>query len=131
MKLCEEVLLYAQGELFASKRVAFEAHLKTCPACQKELKFLAKLDESLTPPAAPQRVVDELFARTTRKKSVWALFKWGWVGVAAAACAAFVWTVIPTHRTFNASELVAYMNDEVENEYSVFAAELTDMENYL
>ena len=131
MKLCEKALLYAQGDLQADEKAAFEAHLKTCPACQEELKFLAKLSESLTPPAAPERVVDQLFARTTRKKSVWARFKWGLVGVAAAACAAFVCTVLPTHQAFNASELVAYMNEDVEDEYSVFAAELTDMENYL
>jgi len=57
MKPCEQILLYAQGELNAEDKTAFETHLKTCGACQAELKFLAKLDEGLTPPAAPQRAV--------------------------------------------------------------------------
>ncbi len=130
MKPCEQILLYAQGELNADDKAAFEAHLKTCGACQAELKFLAKLDEGLTPPAAPQRAVDKLFARTTRKKSIWARFKWELAGLTAAACGAFVWTFLPAHQAFNAHELVAYMNISADDEYGSFAQELTDMENY-
>ena len=132
MKPCEDVLLYAQGDLSAAQKMAFETHLETCPACQAELKFLAKLDESLTPPAAPQRVVDQLFARTTRKKSMWARLKWAWTACALAACAGvFLMMFSPVRQAFDAQELVAYMSENVEDEYSIFAAELTDMEDYL
>ncbi len=130
MKPCEQVLLYAQGELNPAEKTAFEGHLKTCAACQAELKFLAKLDEGLTPPAAPQRVIDKLLARTTRKKPFWARFKWELAGLTAAACAAFVWTFLPSQEPFNAHELVAYMNASSDDEYSSFAQELNDMEDY-
>ena len=130
MKPCEQVLLYAAGELKAQDKAAFEKHLKTCPACQAELKFLAKLDEGLTPPAVPERVITQLFARTTRKKSMWAQFKWELAGIAAAACGAFVWMYLPAHQAFNAHDLVAYMNISSDDEYTAFAQELTDMEDY-
>lgn len=132
MKPCNEVLLYAQGELPEDKKTAFEAHLKTCEACQAELAFLAKLDESLAAPAAPERVITQLFARTTRKKSVWARFKWAWISAAAAACVSvFLVPFFPQPQAFSAQELVAYMDSGPEDEYSIFADELTDMEDYL
>ncbi|MBR4356145.1 MAG: zf-HC2 domain-containing protein [Elusimicrobiaceae bacterium] len=132
MKPCEDVLLYAQGDLSAAQKKAFEAHLKTCPNCQEELKFLAKLNESLTPPAAPQRVVDKLFSCTTRKKSIWAQCKMMWTATAVAAVCAGVclMTFLPAAPAFNAHELVAYVNSNVEDEYTAFAQELTDMETY-
>ena len=131
MNYCEQVLLYAQGELNASEKQAFETHLKTCGACQAELKFLAKLDEGLTPPAAPAHAVEKLFARTTRKKSIWARFKWGFTTLAAAACAGvFLVTFSPTRGAFDAHDLVAYMSTSADDEYTSFAQELTDMENY-
>ncbi len=130
MKPCEQVLLYAAGELKAQDKAAFEKHLETCPACQGELKFLTKLDEGLTPPAVPAHVITQLLARTTRKKSIWAQFKWELAGIAAAACGAFVWMYLPAHQAFNAHDLVAYMNISADDEYTAFAQELTDMENY-
>ena len=130
MKPCEQILLYAAGELNATDKAAFETHLKTCPACQGELKFLTKLDEGLTPPAVPAHVITQLFARTTRKKSIWARFKWELAGIAAAACGAFVFMYLPAHQAFNAHDLVAYMNLSADDEYTSFAQELTDMEDY-
>lgn len=130
MKPCEQVLLYAQGELNRAEKTAFEAHLKACPACREELAFLTKLDEALVPPAAPQQVVDKLFARTTRKKPFWARFKWELAGLTATACGAFVWTLLPANQAFNAHELVAYMSASATDEFASFAQELTDMENY-
>lgn len=133
MKPCQEVLLYAQGELSGADKQAFEAHLKTCASCQAELAFLEGLDSALTAPAAPQRAVDALFAKTTRKQPLWARFKVAWTAAAVSAVCAgiFALSLYAPHRTFDAQELVAYMNNSVEDEYSVFAAELTDMEDYL
>ena len=130
MKPCEQVLLYAQGELNPAEKTAFETHLKTCAACQNELGFLSKLDAVLTAPAAPQQVVDKLLARTTRKKPFWVRFKWELAGLTAAVCGAVVWTFLPARQAFNAHELVAYMNTSAEDEYTSFAQELNDMENY-
>lgn len=131
MKPCEQVLLYAQGELNAEDKAAFETHLKTCGACQNELKFLAKVDQALAAPAAPVRVIDKLLARTTRKKSVWARFKLGWTVAAVAACmGVFLMTFSPARQAFDAQELVAYMSTSADDEYTSFAQELTDMEDY-
>lgn len=137
MKPCKDVLLYAQGDLSAAEKMAFEAHLKTCPSCQAELKFLAKLDESLTPPAAPQRVVDQLFARTTRKKSVWARLKWKWVSAAAAACACvFLVPFFSQPQAFSAQELVAYMDsgrsdmNDLEMALESIDEDMSDLEAY-
>ena len=131
MNYCEQILLYAQGELNAADKKAFEAHLSTCATCQTELKFLAKLDEGLTPPAAPARMIDKLFARTTRKKSVWARLRLGWTVAALAACSGvFLLVSSPAPQAFDAHDLVAYMNNSAEDEYTSFAQELNDMENY-
>ena len=130
MKPCEQILLYAADELNAADKAAFEEHLKTCPACRGELKFLTKLDEGLTPPAVAERVINNLFSLTTRKKSIWARFKWELAGITVAACGAFVWMYLPTQQAFNAHDLVAYMNISADDEYSTFAQELTDMEDY-
>lgn len=131
MNYCEQVLLYAQGELNAGEKQAFEKHLQTCEACQAEVKFLAKLDETMAPPAAPAHAVDKLFARTTRKKSAWARFKWGVTALAAASCAGvFLVTVSPSRSAFDAHDLVAYMSTCADDEYTSFAQELTDMEDY-
>jgi len=133
MKLCEQVLLYAKGELNPAQKAAFEEHLKTCTACQGELKFLAKLEEGLVPPAAPQRAVDRLFARTTRKPALWRRFKTVWTATAAAAVVGVVVAIsafYPSAQPFSAAELVAYMNSSAEEEYTIFAEELTDMEIY-
>ena len=131
MNYCEQILRYAQGDLTADEKAAFDAHLKTCGACQSELKFLAKLDEALTPKPAPQRVIDNLFAKTTRKKSLWARLRLGWTITALAACAGvFLWVSAPAPQAFDAHELVAYMNLSADDEYVSFAQEITDMENY-
>lgn len=132
MKSCEQILLYAQGELNPAEERQFRAHLDTCPACQAEWKFLQKLNEGLTAPSAPQQVVDKLFARTTRKKSLWARFKLVWTATAVGVVCGgiFLAMLAPARHTFDAQELVAYMNVNAEDEYSAFAQELTDMEDY-
>ena len=133
MKPCEQVLLYAQGELTSEEKQAFEKHLAACPACQEEVAFLKKIDEGLVIPAVPAQVVDKLFARTTRKKSVWARFnKLAWTACGALAVATGVFLVsVSSPRPFDAHDLVAYMSStSADDEYTSFAQELTDMENY-
>ncbi len=130
MKPCEQLLLYVQGELGPAEKEAFETHLKSCPACQVERRFLAQVAEGLTPTPAPASMIDALFARTTRKKPLWARFKWELAGLAAAACAACVWTFLPVNTAFDAHGLVAYMNASAEDDFAAFAQDLTDLENY-
>ena len=130
MKRCEQILKYAQNELSAQDKAAFEEHIKTCESCRAELAFLAKVEEGMQAPAAPARMVEKLFARTTRRRPLWARFRLGWTAAALAACVGVYVVFFPAHRAFNAHELVAYMNSVVEDEYVSFAQELTDMEDY-
>ncbi len=138
MKPCEQVLLYEKGELSGAEKQAFEAHLKTCTDCRAELKFLEQLDAALAVPAAPQRAVDKLLARTTRKKSAWMRFKWAWTSAAAAVVCAVVGVGFfhSSAPSFSAQELVAYMNANGSDYYqwdevTELEEELDDLENYL
>ena len=138
MKPCEQVMLYEKGELSGAEKQAFEAHLQTCAACQEELKFLEKMDAAWVTPAAPQRAVEQLLARTTRKKSAWMRFKWAWTSAAAAMVCAVVGVGFFHSSTpsFSAQELVAYMNANGSDYYqwdevTELEEELDDLENYL
>ena len=48
---CSDILeltpLYIAGELDSTRSAAFDAHLKVCPACMRELETQARLDERL------------------------------------------------------------------------------------
>lgn len=139
MKYCEQVLLYAQDELNSEEKQAFEKHLAACPACQEEVAFLKKIDEGFVIPATPAQVVDKLFARTTRKKSVWARFNklaWTACGALAVATGVFLLTFSAEPQAFNARELVAYMDygrDSVAtlgSDWASIQQEMADLENY-
>ena len=68
--ICEKAVLYVSGELPTDEKAAFETHLKTCASCRAEVALLNKTQEALNPPAAPGAVVENLFAKTTRKKAL-------------------------------------------------------------
>ena len=130
MKLCEQVLLYQKGELDSAFRHTFEKHLATCAACQSELKFLEKLDAALIPPAAPADLVDKVFAKTTRKKTWVGVWKKVLAGVAASVVAVVLFVDLhhPSNTAFNTQEIVAYMNGDLAEEYQLFEADLSAME---
>ena len=130
MKLCEQVLLYQKGALDEAAKQAFEQHLATCASCQGELKFLGKLEEALVPPAAPAGLVDKVFAKTTRKKMWFGAWKKVLAGVAATAVAVVLFVDLhhPSDSTFNAQEIVAYMNADLVEDYQLFDADLSAME---
>ena len=120
---CEQVILYANGELTGDEKIAFEAHLQTCGQCRAELQFLQKADESLIAKAVPEKVVDSLFAQTTRKK------KWfsGWKPIVAGICAVGLIGIMVVPRsdkdTLHA-EVVAYMSEDLDADYQSFESDL-------
>ena len=130
MKVCEKLMLYAQGELEGTDKNRFEAHLKECTSCQEELAFVRKMDESFSAPAAPASVVEELFSKTTRKKSFLAGWKPVFASTALLGVALFV-TFIglqPDKAAFDASEVIAYMSENLDEEYRTFAEDLAAFE---
>ncbi len=130
MKMCTNLILYAHGELPTAQRAQFEAHLNTCPACRAELALLHKTAEALVPPAAPQAVVDALFAKTTRKPSVFVRFKLAFASMAALCMVAGFLTVHYTQQpAFDTDAVLAYMNEQLEDEYSYFAQDLDALDS--
>lgn len=132
MKRCEEVFLYAQGELDGADKTRFEQHLSACPSCQKELSFLRRMDEALVPPAAPQSVVDGIFAKTTRKKSFFAALYWKPALAATAMLGLGIFMFLaglqPDKTAFDAREVIAYMSENLDAEYLSFAEDLSAWE---
>lgn len=132
MKGCEEVFLYAQGELAGADKTRFEQHLSGCAACQRELAFFKRMDEALVPPAAPQSVVDGVFAKTTRKKTFFAGLRWKPALAATAllglGMCMFVAGLQPDKTAFDAREVIAYMSENLDAEYLSFAEDLSALE---
>ena len=80
---CEQVILYANGELTGDEKIAFEAHLQTCGRCREELQFLQQAEEALSAKAVPAKLVDSLFAKTTRKKK--------WFSASSFGCCSYLY----------------------------------------
>lgn len=120
---CEQVLLYASGEIPAEEKQAFEAHLRACPACQEELALWKRV-ETMTPPAAPARAVDKLFAQTTRRPHG---FLSGWKAVLAgvAACGLIGLYVMPRSTSVNTErEVMTYLSENMDADYQNFGKDL-------
>lgn len=132
MNGCERVLLYAGNELQGAEKERFEEHLKSCAACREELAFLRRADGAFVPPAAPQCVVDGLFAKTTRKKSFFAGWKWKPALAGFALAGLGIWMFLagpqPDKAAFDAREVIAYMSENLDAEYLSFADDLTAFE---
>ena len=126
---CEQVILYANGELTGDEKIAFEAHLQTCGQCREELQFLQKADEALVAKAVPEKVVDSLFAKTTRKK------KWfsGWKPIVAGVCAVGLIGIMVFPRPDESTqqkEVISYMSEHLDADYQSFANDLDVFETY-
>ena len=61
MKDCENLMLYASGELEAQNKAAFEQHLQTCAACRAELALLRRTEEALADAHSEMRQVHTRF----------------------------------------------------------------------
>lgn len=127
---CEQVILYANGELEGTEKAAFETHLKECEACQRELKFLEATQNALTAKAAPEKVIDSLFAKTSRKKKWFA----GWKPVVAGICAVGLIGIMvfprPDKDTAIRTEVFAYMSENLDDDYQTFESDLAILEQY-
>lgn len=130
MKICEKVMSYAFGEMDAAEEKVFKEHLVGCDACQKEVRFLQLQKEALLPSAAPAEIVENLFAKTTRKKSFFAGLKPALLSTACLCMGVFVFWVglSPDRAAFDAGEVVAYMSENLDEEYLSFAEELSAFE---
>lgn len=126
---CEQVILYANGELEGTEKTAFEAHLKTCEACQQELKFLEATQSALTAKTAPEKVINDLFAKTSRKKKWFA----GWKPVVAGICAVGLIGIMvfprPDKETLD-REVIVYMSENLDADYQTFKSDLDLFEMY-
>ena len=126
---CEQVILYANGELEGTEKTAFEAHLKTCATCQQELKFLEATQNALTAKAAPEGVINSLFAKTSRKKKWFA----GWKPVVAGICAVGLIGIMvfprPDKDTLD-REVITYMSENLDADYQTFESDLDLFEMY-
>lgn len=126
MKYCENLMLYASDELGAAEKAGFEKHLENCPSCRTELALLRRAEESLVPAAAPEAVVERLFAKTTRKKSFFAGWKPALAGTALLGVGIFMVLagLHPDKTAFDASEVIAYMSENLDDEYLSFSNDL-------
>lgn len=125
--ICEKAVLYAAGELPADEKAAFETHLNTCASCRAEVALLNKTQEALNPPAAPGAVVENLFAKTTRKKApFWAVWKTALAGTAVLGVGiVFLLAALhPDRSAFDATEVVAYMSEHLDEDYQNFSSDL-------
>lgn len=132
MNECEQILLYAQGELAGEEKTRFERHLDECPRCRKELVFLNRVSVALVPPAAPAGAVESVLAKTARKKTFFAGLRWkpALAGTAVLGLGIFIFLagLHPDKAAFDAREVIAYMSENLDDEYLAFADDLTALE---
>ncbi len=130
-KECEKFALYFYEELEPPQAIQFKAHLTSCPACQRKLAFLAKTAEVLTPPAAPQKVVDRVLGQVQASKKVyWSrVLKPAFAAVAVLGCGLLYWANLPINVPAAEGELVAYISVEADEEYNSFVRDFEVFEN--
>lgn len=131
MTQCDNVTLYFYDELDAREREAFKAHLDGCPRCRRELAFLNETRQALQAPAAPQAVVEGLFAKTTRKKSVFTWLKPALASAAVLGLGVFILMAgMEANRpAYDRQEVLAYLTNHVEADYQAFEEALSELEN--
>lgn len=129
MNLCEQTALYFYGELTGAERAAYQAHLAECPACRARLALLARTQEALAAPAAPQKAVDGLLARTSRKRVSVFRRKMAWAACLGAVLLCIFAGTFGSGSAYDRQETLAYLSVHLDEEYAAFAGELTELEN--
>lgn len=128
---CEQAALYFYGELDSAQAAAFEAHLAGCAACRRELQFLQQTQEALVPPAAPQSVVEKVLQRPTAVPFWRRMYKP--VLAAALLVGLGLWGVWDRAALGTAAEetpgWLAYVSEELDEEYNTFVTEFEAFEN--
>jgi len=103
MNICDSLPLYLYGEMDAAQKQEFEKHIASCRECESSLKTFNSLKNKELK-NAPLNVINDIFYKTTRKKSIFAFdFPKTWkLGLAAAACLLIGVFAIPSKYTKNA-----------------------------
>ncbi len=119
---CDKLTLLEQGKL---EYTAWTQHANTCPVCREMLRTQEAISAALTAPAAPAELVEKVFAKTTRKRS-WLV---RWRAVLASGAAILLVAVGAVYhlrepQPFNATDLVAYMHQNTQDEYDTFLSDL-------
>lgn len=123
---CDNLILYFYQELGVPERQAFKTHLTQCLACKQELAFLQAAQNALQAPAAPQTVVEHLFAKTTRRRTFFAAWKPALVSVLllGAGILVFVAGQNPTASLQDGQNALAYVTSTFDEEYENLAVDL-------
>lgn len=128
-KECENLALYFYGELDAPRAADFKAHLQTCAGCRRELELMRLTQEALVPPAAPQELVERVWAGG-RKPALW---RWARTAAAAAVLAGvcvYAFVAGPGLRSADdGGELTAYISAVADAEYNRFVMDFESFEN--
>ncbi len=131
---CENVTLYFYGELDQTQSAVFKAHLTRCPRCRRELELLAKTQEALFPPAAPQSVVERALLPAQAAQNtgyLWSVLRPALAAVLLVGAGVYVFISGPKPEQWadDGRELVAYISEEADAEYNRFAADFEAFED--
>lgn len=123
---CKQFTSMTQGKL---SEAAWQQHAKSCPACQETMHLQEALSAALAAPAAPAELVEQVFAKTTRRKSFFVRWRMALASGLAAVlvvAGAVYYTLQP--QPFDNAELVAYMYQNETNDYGTFLSDLETLE---
>ncbi len=93
----------------------------------KRNTFEEAISQALTAPAAPAALVDKVFAQTTRRPSWWVRYKMALVGGVAALVVGVcvgVGHFVHTAPSYDKAQLVVYMSQTEQDEYTTFLSDL-------
>ncbi len=125
---CKQWYLFQVGQLTA---VDFKAHAATCRTCQAYEQWDKALSTALTASAAPAQLVERVLAQTTRRKNWWMQWKMVLVGgLTVLLLALGIGIRLSQPTAFNHTELVAYMSQTTQDEYTTFSNDLNLLETF-
>ena len=123
---CTQLILWEQGKL---SETVWKAHTTACAQCRQTLQLQDAISAALVPAAAPAELVEQVFAKTTRRKNWFVRWRAALVGgVAAVLVAVGLVYNLTQPSAFNAAELVSYMQQTGQDEYRTFLSDLDILE---
>ena len=129
-KICEQAPLYFYGELDHAAAESFRKHLCECNACRQELAFLQQTQAALMPPAAPPAIVERVLCKTVPAPWWRRIYKpvlaAGLIGIIAVW--SFVAQPVRPSPAEDATDWVAYISAEADEEYNHFVADFEAFE---
>ena len=69
MNMCDKLPLYLYNEMTDTERKEFETHLHECAECKKTIELFSQVRNSIRITSAPTSTINEIFEKTSRKKS--------------------------------------------------------------